>query len=58
MELFVYTLWVGFDCVMLYTYFKYGKKEWPKQIDSKYFIPYGLLVLICSAALQIVFIVE
>ena len=50
--------WVGFDCVMLYTYFKHGRKEWPKQIDEKYFVPYSLLVLICSAALQIVFIVE
>ncbi len=54
----VNVFWVGFDCVMLYTYFKFGKKEFPKQIDGKFFVPYSLLILICSAALQIVFIVE
>lgn len=26
--------WVIFDCVILYTYFKYGRKEWAKQVKS------------------------
>ena len=47
----VNVFWVGFDCVILYTYFKYGKKEWPKQISENHFVPYSLLVLVCSAAL-------
>lgn len=54
----VNVLWVLFDCVILYTYFKYGRNEWPKQVSGSLFMPYALLVLICCAALQIVFIVD
>ena len=50
--------WVIFDCVILYTYFKYGRKEWVKQVKSCFFVPYSLLVLVCSMALQFVFIQE
>lgn len=50
--------WVIFDFVILYTYFKYGRKEWTKQVNSCFFIPYSLLVLICSSALQFAFIQE
>lgn len=57
-QVVVNILWVCCDCVMLYTYFKCGKREWLEQVDGKYFLPYSILVLVCSAALQIVFIVE
>ncbi|MFR7475825.1 hypothetical protein [Frisingicoccus sp.] len=50
--------WCCLDVVILYTYLKNGKKEWPGIIGAKYFIPWTLLVLVCSFALQIVFIVE
>lgn len=51
-------LWAIFDIVILVTYFKFGKKEWPKEFNDKLFIPWSLLVLVCSFALQIVFIKE
>lgn len=51
-------LWCCLDIVILYTYFKYGKKEWPDSISRKLFAPWTLLVLICCFALQIAFIVE
>ena len=50
--------WCCLDVVILYTYLKNGKKEWPGSINSKYFVPWTLLVLVCSFALQIVFMVE
>lgn len=54
----VNVFWVFLDCVILYTYFKYGKKEWPEQISGKLFVPWSLLVILCSALLQLVFIKE
>lgn len=53
----VNAVWVCLDVVILVSYFKYGKKEWPKSIDSKFFAPWSVLVLICSFALQLAFIV-
>jgi len=50
--------WVCLDVVILATYFLYGKKEWPKQMDSKLFVPWSILGLICCFALQLVFIQE
>lgn len=54
----VNALWVLLDFIILYTYFKYGKKEWTKIIDKKWFIPWSLLVIVCCFALQIAFIKE
>lgn len=50
--------WVLLDMVILYTYFKYGKKEWPTNISRKLFVPWSLLVLVCCFGLQLVFIRE
>ena len=54
----VNVFWAGLDMVILYTFFRFGKKEWPNLLPKKYFVPYGILVLVCSFALQIVFIQE
>ncbi|MDD3340164.1 MAG: hypothetical protein PHS82_15060 [Lachnospiraceae bacterium] len=54
----VNVFWVCLDCVICYTYFKYGKKEWPKKISEKLFVPWSLLILLCSALLQLAFIKE
>lgn len=50
--------WVCLDVVILSTYFRFGRKEWPRAIDGRYFIPWSVLGLACCFALQIVFIVE
>lgn len=50
--------WVCLDVVILTTYFKFGKKEFPKAMNEKLFIPWNILVLICCFALQLVFIKE
>lgn len=50
--------WVVLDMIILYTYFKYGRKEWPKAISPSLFIPWNLLVLACCFSLQLVFIWE
>ena len=50
--------WVCLDVVILATYFRYGKEEWPNQIDGRLFVPWSVLGLICCFALQLVFIQE
>ena len=50
--------WVCLDVVILATYFRYGKEEWPDQIDGRLFVPWSVLGLICCFALQFVFIQE
>lgn len=50
--------WVCLDFVILTTYFKFGKKEWPVKLNQKLFAPWSVLVLICCFALQLVFIKE
>ncbi|MGN0418411.1 hypothetical protein [Anaerostipes faecalis] len=54
----VNVFWVFLDCIILYTYFKYGKKEWPEKLSEKLFVPWSLLIILCSALLQLVFIKE
>lgn len=56
-QLIVNIFWCCLDVVILYTFFKNAKKEWPDFI-KKYFVPWTILVLICSFALQIVFMAE
>ncbi|MDD3184189.1 MAG: hypothetical protein PHT76_02655 [Anaerostipes sp.] len=54
----VNVFWVCLDCIILYTYFKFGRKEWPQKISKKLFAPWSILILICSAMLQVAFIRE
>ena len=51
-------VWVCLDVLILTTYFRYGKKEWPGTISEKWFLPWSILGLICCFALQLVFIKE
>lgn len=50
--------WACLDVVILYTYFKYGRKEWEDTPQERWFVPWSVLGLVCCFALQIVFIVE
>lgn len=50
--------WVCLDVLILTTYFRYGKKEWPRTINPSLFLPWSILGLICCFALQLVFIAE
>lgn len=50
--------WAGLDVVILFTYLKYGKKEWAKTAPEKWFMPWTVQGLVCCFALQIIFIVQ
>lgn len=57
-QAYVNASWAVLDIVILYTYFKYGKNEFAKSINKKYFPAWILLVILCSFTLQYVFIQE
>lgn len=57
-QTYVNASWAVLDIIILYTYFKYGKDEFTKSINKKYFTMWILLVIVCSFALQYVFIQE
>jgi len=38
-------VWFTFDVVILYTYFRYGRKEFPQSVAPKWFVPWSVLVL-------------
>jgi hypothetical protein len=51
-------LWFLFDIAIVITYIKYGKSDFSKFCDSKYFIPWSLLALVMSFAVQAGFVAE
>lgn len=51
-------IWTFLDIVILYTYFKHGKKEAIHPFEQKFFVPSTVLVVVCCFILQIAFILE
>ncbi|EPY2527527.1 hypothetical protein ACXA0J_002086 [Listeria monocytogenes] len=47
-------IWACFDLIIVYTYFKYGKKYFPENA-KKYFIPFSILVFVTGIAIQFAF---
>ena len=51
-------VWLALDIIILVTYFKYGRKYFPKSLDQKYFVPGSILVLASCAVAQALFAIE
>ncbi len=51
-------LWAVFDCGILYTYFKYGAKEFPSFLNKKVFLSFSILGILISFIVQYAFIKE
>ena len=49
--------WMLCDAVIVFTYFKYGKREFPDNA-SRYFIPFSLLSFATCAVFQLAFLLE
>lgn len=47
-------VWACFDLIIVYTYFKYGKKFFPEKA-KKYFVVFSLLAFISCFAIQLAF---
>ena len=53
-QAFVNLAWMCLDAVMVYTYFKFGKKEFPENAQ-KYFVPFSILSFATCAVIQLAF---
>jgi hypothetical protein len=51
-------VWFLFDCCILFTWFRYGYKEFPKAFSLKAFYVWGISGLICALLIQRQFYVE
>ena len=47
--------WFVLDCVIVYTYFKFGRSECRTETEKKLFVPWSLLVFAVCLALQLLF---
>jgi len=45
LQLVINIAWFCFDVVILSTYFRYGRKEFPKAVDPRWFVPWSVWVL-------------
>ena len=50
--------WLLLDAVIVVTYLKFGKNDFTKYADARFFIPWTLLVLIMAFAVQMAFVAE
>ncbi|MBI1279511.1 MAG: hypothetical protein GC179_15380 [Anaerolineaceae bacterium] len=41
-------IWCGFDVVIAYTYFKYGRKDFAQHADTRWFVPWSLAAFVFS----------
>ena len=45
LQLVINIAWFFFDVVILYTYFRFGREEFPESVDSKWFVPWTVWIL-------------
>lgn len=57
-QAYVNASWAILDIFILFTFFKYGKKEFPKSINRNIFFYWNTLIIICCFTLQFIFIKE
>ncbi|SIR18998.1 hypothetical protein SAMN05444858_10758 [Micromonospora avicenniae] len=50
--------WAALDIGILYTYFRYGRRYWPRSVPSWIFFGWTLLVIAASLLLQLLFMHE
>ncbi len=50
--------WFFLDIVLLYTYFKFSRNDCETEMEKKWQIPFGILVLLISITIQFLFIYE
>lgn len=51
-------VWFLLDGVILYTYFRFGKKEFPKNLPAHWFLVWSILVLLTAFMVEYLFLQE
>lgn len=50
--------WALFDVGLVYTYFRFGRRYWPRILPAGTFVSWSVLVFVTSFILQLIFIYE
>lgn len=58
LQVIINAIWALFDAVILYTFFKFGRQHFPKNLKSGWFYTWGIISLIISFLVQYAFIFE
>ena len=58
LQVIINSIWALFDIVILFTFFRYGKKYFPKNLKTGWFYVWGISVLCISYVLEYVFNLE
>ena len=58
LQVIINAIWALFDIVILYTFFKFGRRHFPKNLNSGWFYTWGIISLIISFLVQYAFILE
>jgi hypothetical protein len=51
-------IWLLFDIGILYTYFKFGKKDFPSSLPQSWFLPWSILGLLMAFLVELAFAKE
>lgn len=55
LQIIINNIWALFDIGILYTFFRYGKKYFPKTISTRWFYMWSIFVLCVSYAVELIF---
>lgn len=55
---YINACWALFDVGLVYTYFRYGRRDWPPSVPNRIFVSWSLLVFITTFILQLAFFYE
>jgi hypothetical protein len=58
MQTYINAAWAILDCAMLFTYIRFGKKDFNGLLHPRWFLPWSLLVIAVSFILQYSFVIE
>jgi len=57
-QTWVNLIWCLFDVAIIYCYFRYGRQEYERFADKRYFIPWSVLIFFMAFVLQYGFSIE
>jgi hypothetical protein len=58
LQVIINAIWASFDSIILYTYFRFGKRYFPENLKTGWFHTWGIISLIISFLVQYAFVKE
>jgi|GEM_PF-48548 len=55
MQTWINVVWCALDLIIVYTYLRFGREDFPRSVDPRYFWPWSGLIFLTAFAVQIAF---